>query len=144
MNTQKNRNRNGFCESFLAPFDFFETIFENFDKALVNFPALEYSYEFSTFPPSNVYLKEDRTLDFEFVVAGYNEDNIKIEFDGDYMVLNLKSSQEDKKEENGKFILRNIKKSNSASKYYVPSDKYDRENAKASLKNGILKVSIPS
>jgi len=97
------------------------------------------------FPPSNIYMTDDKSLIFEFALAGYTEDNINLEFKGDYMIFSAKVNEEHREEEgNIRFFKRRLKfKDIDDQRYYVPDDKFDRENVKASFKNGILKVIIP-
>ncbi|MDR1286045.1 MAG: Hsp20/alpha crystallin family protein [Treponema sp.] len=40
-----------------------------------------------SYPPMNVYMTADRTLVFEFALAGFNEKDITLSFQGDYMVF---------------------------------------------------------
>ncbi|MDR1420950.1 MAG: Hsp20/alpha crystallin family protein [Treponema sp.] len=40
-----------------------------------------------SYPPMNVYMTADRTLVFEFALAGFNEKDISLSFQGDYMVF---------------------------------------------------------
>src|SRR5215469_4038977 len=43
-----------------------------------------------SYPPMNIYMNEDRTLVFEFALAGFDEKNINLSFQGDYMVFSAK------------------------------------------------------
>jgi HSP20 family protein len=101
-------------------------------------------YPAYSYPPTNVFFKTDRTLVFEFALAGFGEDNIDLQFKGDYMTLSATVSEEMKKEEEVKYLKRRLKfKDIKEQKYYVPEEKFDRENCKASYKYGILKIEIP-
>ncbi|MDR3336057.1 MAG: Hsp20 family protein [Treponema sp.] len=103
-----------------------------------------------SYPPMNVYMSRDRSLFFEFALAGFDEKGISLSFQGDYMVFSAKNSalQEDEEnrpvEENIHYFKRRLKmKDIEKQKYYVPLDKYAQENVKAVYRNGILKVCIP-
>lgn len=96
------------------------------------------------FPPSNIYMTEDKSIIFEFALAGYKESDINLEFKGDYMLFSAKVNEDHKEEENVRYFKRRLKfKDIDNQRYYVPEDKFDREGVKASFRNGILKVSIP-
>lgn len=45
-------------------------------------------YPTYSYPPANVYMTEDKSLHFEFALAGFNGDKVNLEFNGDYMILN--------------------------------------------------------
>jgi HSP20 family molecular chaperone IbpA len=107
-----------------------------------------------SYPPMNVYMTSDRSLIFEFALAGFDEKDISLSFQGDYMVFSAKIGEtaedtaghpEDLALEDGfRYFKRRLKlKDIERQKYYVPLDKYAQENVKAVYKNGILKVTIP-
>ena len=103
-----------------------------------------------SYPPMNVYMTGDRTLVFEFALAGFDEKDITLSFQGDYMVFCAKVSDaaggenQIKYEESVRYFKRRLKmKDIEKQKYFVPLDKYAQEKVKAVYKNGILRVSIP-
>jgi len=108
-----------------------------------------------SYPPMNVLMTEDRTLVFEFALAGFDEKDISLSFQGDYMVFSAKiessSAGEDadtpvkfQTEENVRYFKRRLKmKDIDKQKYFVPLDKYAQDKVKAVYKNGILRVCIP-
>jgi len=106
-----------------------------------------------SYPPMNIYMSEDRTLVFEFALAGFDEKDISLSFQGDYMVFSAKldagagSPDGDAlkmTDDNVRYFKRRLKmKDIEKQKYFVPLDKYAQEKVKAVYKNGILKVSIP-
>ncbi|MDR1910208.1 MAG: Hsp20/alpha crystallin family protein [Spirochaetaceae bacterium] len=112
-----------------------------FDENVDYYP--NYSY-----PPMNVYMKSDRTMVFEFALAGFDEKDISLSFQGDYMVFSAKipgeEGEEQIQEENFRYFKRRLKmKDIEKQKYFVPLDKYAQEEVKAVFRNGILKVTIP-
>jgi HSP20 family molecular chaperone IbpA len=112
-----------------------------FDEHIDFYP--NYSY-----PPMNVYMTADRSLIFEFALAGFDEKDISLSFQGDYMVFSAKISEDTgfdlSQEENIRYFKRRLKmKDIEKQKYYAPLDKYAQEKVKAVYKNGILKVTIP-
>lgn len=114
-----------------------ERIKAKWDENVDYYPA--YSY-----PPLNVYMKPDKTLVFEFALAGFKEEEINLAFKGDYMVFSAKVAEEFLHDENVRFFKHRLKfKDITDQKYYVPEDKFDRERVKAVFRNGVLKVEIP-
>jgi HSP20 family molecular chaperone IbpA len=112
------------------------------------------------YPPMNIYMSEDRSLGFEFALAGFDEKDISLSFQGDYMIFSasLPSAapsafkktegtvfqQEGGGEENLRYLKRRLKmKDIEKQKYYVPQDKYAQEKVKAVFRNGVLKVTVP-
>jgi HSP20 family molecular chaperone IbpA len=100
-----------------------------------------------SYPPMNVFMTADRSLNFEFALAGFDEKAISLSFQGDYMVFSARIAEgenADLPEENVRYFKRRLKmKDIEKQKYFVPLDKYAQENVKAVYKNGILKVCIP-
>ncbi|MFP4331398.1 MAG: Hsp20/alpha crystallin family protein [Alkalispirochaetaceae bacterium] len=98
-------------------------------------------YSFYSFPPANIYMTPDRSITFEFALAGFDEKDIDLQFKGDYMMLSAKAPESP---EDVSFLKRRLKfKDVTEQKYYVPEDKFEREEAKAVFKNGMLKVTVP-
>ncbi|MDR1073689.1 MAG: Hsp20/alpha crystallin family protein [Treponema sp.] len=108
------------------------------------------------YPPMNVFMTSDRSMVFEFALAGFDEKNINLSFQGDYMVFSAKIGDDPQNEEipadveasgsggNYRYFKRRLKFKNiEKQKYFVPQDKYDQENVKAVFKNGVLKVIVP-
>jgi HSP20 family molecular chaperone IbpA len=120
----------------------------SFDDNTDYYPA--YSY-----PPMNVYMKPDRTMVFEFALAGFDEKDVSLSFQGDYMVFSAalpkeeqlpeeKAAGDDKADEQLRWFKRRLRMRNiDRQKYYVPLDKYAQNAVKAVYKNGILRVTIP-
>jgi HSP20 family molecular chaperone IbpA len=113
----------------------------SFDENIDYYP--HYSY-----PPMNVYMTSDRSMVFEFALAGFDEKDINLSFQGDYMVFSAKINEDTgfdvSQEENYRYFKRRLKlRDIERQKYYVPLDKYAQESVKAVYKNGILRVVIP-
>ncbi|MDR2536447.1 MAG: Hsp20/alpha crystallin family protein [Treponema sp.] len=139
-----------FSSEFHRNFDPFDSRYGNrtrgaFDEHVDYYP--NYSY-----PPMNVYMTADRSMIFEFALAGFDEKDISLSFQGDYMVFSARigeeyaglAQQEPHGEDNFRYFKRRLKlKDIEKQKYYVPLDKYAQEKVKAVYKNGILKVMIP-
>ena len=101
-----------------------------------------------SYPPMNVCMAGDRSLIFEFALAGFEEKDISLSFQGDYMVFSAlippTAAEAPSSEENIRYLKRRLKmKDIEKQKYFVPLDKYAQEKVKAVFRNGILRVSIP-
>ena len=97
-----------------------------------------------SFPPMNIYLMQDRSMIFEFALAGFDEKDIVLSFQGDYMVFSARIGTAGMAEEGVRYVKRRLKlKDVEKQKYYVPADKFAQDRVKAVFKNGILKVSVP-
>ena len=138
-----------FTDEFHRKFDFrdFPGTF-TFDKHFCD-ENTDYYPNYS-YPPMNVFMKEDRSLVFEFALAGFDENDINLSFQGDYMVFSAKienssnANSANELENSIRYFKRRLKmKDIEKQKYFVPLDKYAQENVKAVYKNGILRVSIP-
>jgi hypothetical protein len=74
----------------------------------------------------------DRTMVFEFALAGYRDTDISLEFQGENMVLSAEAPDQTVEGDDVIFFNRRLKyKTIPEQKYYVPEDKFDREAAKA-------------
>jgi len=97
-----------------------------------------------SYPPVNIYVTLEKSLIFEFALAGFNEKDLNVEFKGDYLVFSAKSPSSDYGSD-VKFFKRRLKfKGVPEQKYFVPEGKFDQKKVKAVFKNGILKVVIPA
>jgi HSP20 family protein len=100
-------------------------------------------YPLYSYPPANVYMTKNRELILEFAMAGFEEKDVNLEFQGDYLILTAKPSVV-AEEEGVRYFKRRLRlKEIAAQKYFAPEKKFDREKVKAVFKNGILKVTIP-
>jgi HSP20 family protein len=107
------------------------------DESTDYYPA--YSY-----PPMNVYLTPERGMVFEFAVSGFDEKDISLSFQGDYMSFSAKINPANSPMDGVHYFKRRLKlKDIERQKYYVPNDKFAQESVRAIFKNGILKVMIP-
>jgi len=101
-----------------------------------------------SYPPMNIFMTGDRSLVFEFALAGFDEKDISLSFQGDYMVfsaaMQYQGGEEASVGENIRYFKRRLKmKEIEKQKYFVPLDKYAQDKVKAVFRNGILKVTIP-
>ncbi|RKX83404.1 MAG: Hsp20/alpha crystallin family protein [Spirochaetes bacterium] len=97
-----------------------------------------------SYPPVNIYVTQEKSLIFEFALAGFNEKDLNVEFKGDYLVFSAKSPSSDYGSDL-KFFKRRLKfKDVPEQKFFVPEGKFDQKKVKAVFKNGILKIVIPA
>jgi Molecular chaperone (small heat shock protein) len=97
-----------------------------------------------SYPPMNIYLTPERGMVFEFALAGFDEKDISLTFQGDYMVFAAKISLEGLPEDDVRYFKRRLKlKDVEKQKYYVPADKFAQDKVRAVFRNGILKVTVP-
>ena len=81
---------------------------------------------------------------FEFALAGFDEKDIFLNFQGDYMVFNAKIGLDELPENDVRYFKRRLKlKDVEKQKYYVPADKFSQDRVRAVFRNGILKVTVP-
>lgn len=100
-------------------------------------------YPSYSYPPVNVYMTKEKSLVFEFALAGFREKDLDLQFQGDYMIFSAKGPELEPQEEVRYFKRRLKFKEIEEQRYYVPEDKFDREKAKASFLNGVLRVVVP-
>jgi HSP20 family protein len=100
-------------------------------------------YPLYSYPPANVYMTKNREIILEFALAGFEEKDVNLEFQGDYLILTGKPSAVPP-EEGIRYFKRRLKlREITAQKYFVPEKKFDRDKIKAVFRNGILKVTVP-
>ena len=101
-------------------------------------------YPSYSYPPMNIYLTPERSIVFEFALAGFEESNLTLSFQGDYMVFSARMGLEEQPGDGSRYIKRRLKlKDVEKQKYYVPADKFAQDRVKAVFRNGILKVAVP-
>ncbi len=101
-------------------------------------------YPSYSYPPMNIYMTKDRSIVLELALSGFDEKDISLTFQGDYMVFSAVMNLEAVDEEGVRYFKRRLKlKDIDKQKYYVPADKFDQQAVRAVFKNGILKVVVP-
>ena len=100
-------------------------------------------YHAPSFPPVNIYINEEsKDLTFEFAVAGYDKEDVSIDFNGDKMMLTMK--EKSAKIDGLKLLKKGIKYPSVDSAYPVPVSKYETEKSVAVMSDGILSVKVPA
>jgi HSP20 family molecular chaperone IbpA len=101
-------------------------------------------YPAYSYPPANIYLSEDKSLVFEFALAGFSEKDPALEFRGEYMYFSVSGAEDIDQPENVRYFKKRLKFRNvEEQKYYVPEDKFDRSKTRAVFRNGLLRVTVP-
>lgn len=75
-------------------------------------------------------------------LPGYEKENIKIVVEDGYLTIHASMCNEDKDDENGKFVRRERYFGECSRSFYV-GDAVETEDVKATFKNGTLKLEIP-
>jgi len=102
-------------------------------------------YPAYSYPPLNVYMTADRSMVFQFALAGFEEKNVSLEFKGDYMIFAANLPEAVETDDQVRFLKRRLKlKPVEEQKYYVPADRFAQESTKAVLKNAVLTVTVPA
>jgi HSP20 family molecular chaperone IbpA len=175
---KNSRNYLDLGEIFDDIFDATQGFREEFQRSFRHDPFVKHCFDENTdyypnysYPPMNIYMSADRSMTFEFALAGFEEKNISLAFQGDYMVFSAKIGASDGTagaepefaaresgygsvgeradygetgQEGLHYFKRRLKlKDIEKQKYYVPLDKYAQEKVKAVFKNGILRVTVP-
>jgi HSP20 family protein len=95
------------------------------------------------YPRVNSYVSADRSLVYEFLLAGFDEKSISLTFKGDRMILKARvpapSANEGIRYLRKGFSVRDI----DYREYPVPAERWNQGASKAAYRNGLLTVSIP-
>ena len=101
-------------------------------------------YPAYAYPPMNVYLTPEKDLVIEMALAGFQQDDLELQFVGDYLHFSARP-QTIEEAEGLRYLKRRLKlKPVEQQKYYVPADKFDQGRVSAAFKNGLLKILVPS
>ena len=101
-------------------------------------------YPAYAYPPMNVYLTPEKDLVIEMALAGFQQDDLELQFVGDYLLFSARP-QVVEEAEGLRYLKRRLKlKPVEQQKYYVPADKFDQAQVSAAFKNGLLHIQIPS
>jgi molecular chaperone IbpB/HSP20 family protein len=101
-------------------------------------------YPAYAYPPMNVYLTGDKSLVIEMAMAGFQQEDLNLEFVGDSLLFSAKP-QPAAEVEGLRYLKRRLKiKPVEQQKYFVPADKFDQSQVSAVFKNGLLRITIPS
>ena len=121
----------------VSAFEIFDRFFENGFYTTGAYPA-------PSFPPTDVSIdKETKDLTFRIALAGYSKEEVKLTFEGDFLVLNL--TKTDEEQDDKKSVLKKgIKKESGTWRLGVPSSKYETSAVSAGFADGVLTVLVPA
>ena len=111
-------------------FDHFESMF---DDGFMRMPTA------TNFPPYNIVKTGDNTYDVELALAGFNKDDIEVEYKENMLTVKSKKQEETKDEEGNVIQHRGISKRMFSKSFTIANDV---EVKGAELKDGLLKVSM--
>ena len=85
--------------------------------------------------------KKDKYI-VDIDLPGYEKEDIKIEIDNGYLIVNAKTSHHKDEKEEGKYVRKERFVGECSRSFYVGED-FKQEDIKASFRNGTLKIEIP-
>ena len=85
--------------------------------------------------------KKDKYI-VDIDLPGYEKDDIKIEVDNGYLIVNAKTCHHKDEKEEGKYVRKERFVGECSRSFYVGED-VKQEDIKASFRNGTLKIEIP-
>ena len=85
--------------------------------------------------------KKDKYI-VDIDLPGYEKEDIKIEIDNGYLIVNAKTSHHKDEKEEGKYVRKERFVGECSRSFYVGED-VKQEDIKASFRNGTLKIEIP-
>ena len=98
----------------------------------------------SVYPPSNIFIDEDKNYRIQIACAGYDETGIDLEFDKESLIITFDANPP---VEGASVIFQGgikNKKEKYSINFYIDTRKFDVEKLSSSIKNGLLDISIPS
>jgi len=93
------------------------------------------------FPKVDI-LDHDNDIEIQAALPGVKKEDLDISINNQTITIRTTSKEEKKEEEKGKYFRREITRGEFQRTLSLP-DNVDGDNAKASFKDGILKVTIP-
>ena len=146
-------NGRGYNRAVGFPFDgdFFETVFgrdawKDFNQAFQDFGAI------TTFPPHNVYALKDGSARIDLALAGYSQADISLRAEDGRIVIEGKGHDNEKCDcgpasdcdcgDDCECVYHGIKSANFKKAITMPT-KFDLSQARATMKDGMLSVTIP-
>jgi HSP20 family molecular chaperone IbpA len=102
---------------------------------------ITYKIETPSYPVSNYSVTKSGTSIVEIAVSGFNADEITVKRE-DLKIIVEGKKKEDEEINERKYMYKHIGE-RDFSLSYVGSEKWDFDNLKVSLKNGILRIDIP-
>ena len=126
------------------PVPVFTNLFDDvFAKDLFNWNDKNFAEFGNTLPSVNIK-ESDKEYGIEMAVPGMKKDQFKINLDKNMLTISAENTSEnDEKDENGKYTRREFKYQTFSRSFTLPSDRVDAEHISANYEDGILNVVIP-
>ena len=129
--------------------DVIDDIFSQFTpKGSSNYPMSipkdffgSYNYSPPKYPVSNYFIDDENTSVIEIAVTGFSENEITIEREGKYLIVEGKKQKEENQEE-VHYFYHNIAKRDFQLSYKL-GDAHDTSNITSTLDKGILTITVP-
>ena len=93
------------------------------------------------FMKTDIKEKKDKYI-IDMDLPGYEKENIKIEINNGYLIVNAKTSHHEDEKEEGKYVKKERFVGECSRSFYVGED-VKEDDIKASFKNGTLKIEVP-
>lgn len=120
-----------------------QELFRFFDDVFLDRVPQKVDLGSTGFPPMNIWVgDESKDLVLEFAVAGIPEDAIDIQFEGDYLTMDIENTNVEREGFTKHYA--GIKASHSRKKIFIPQSRYKVLDATAHMDNGILTIAVPA
>ena len=93
------------------------------------------------FMKTDIKEKKDKYI-IDMDLPGYEKENIKIEINNGYLIVNAKTSHHEDEKEDGKYVKKERFVGECSRSFYV-GEEVKEDDIKASFKNGTLKIEVP-
>ena len=93
------------------------------------------------FMKTDIKEKKDKYI-IDMDLPGYEKENIKIEINNGYLIVNAKTSHHEDEKEEGKYVRKERFVGECTRSIYVGKE-VTEDDIKASFKNGTLKIEVP-
>lgn len=93
------------------------------------------------FMKTDIKEKKDKYI-IDMDLPGYEKENIKIEINNGYLIVNAKTSHHEDEKEEGKYVKKERFVGECSRSFYV-GEEVKEDDIKASFKNGTLKIEVP-
>lgn len=93
------------------------------------------------FMKTDIKEKKDKYI-IDMDLPGYEKENIKIEINNGYLIVNAKTSHHEDEKEEGKYVKKERFVGECSRSFYV-GEELKEDDIKASFKNGTLKIEVP-
>ena len=128
----------------LMPSIFGENLFDEFFDDFVRPPRRVVRYNTPSTPIMRTDVKEtEGSYELDIDLPGYKKEDVKAELKDGYLTISAATNtNNDQKDENGKYIRRERYYGNCSRSFYV-GENITQEDIKARFEDGILKIVVP-